>query len=120
MDVSPVASLNALPPIEVTVPGIIADPAQLESPLTAFSRTVKLPVSLQGTSDAQAGKLLTEVAPTTITLAKTSFLKCLILEVTLRCLPPKWDTWALPVIDLLVMTLRPTYLRSRTRTDNEG
>ena len=91
MDVSPVASLNALPPIEVTVPGIIADPAQLESPLTAFSRsrTVKLPVSLQGTSDAQAGKLLTEVAPTTITLAKTSFLKCLILEVTLRCLPPK-------------------------------
>tara|TARA_B110000971_G_C19504912_1_gene274826 strand:- start:6 stop:371 length:366 start_codon:yes stop_codon:yes gene_type:complete len=82
MDVSSAASSNALPPIEVTVPGIVADPLQSSSPLTAFPEPVNVKLPLLHSTMPPAAKLLREVAPITIMVATASFLKCLILERT--------------------------------------
>ena len=62
IEVSELEPLNALKPIEVTVFGIAADPAQFVFPVITLSVIVKVPPALQLTVAAHAGGA-TRVAP---------------------------------------------------------
>ena len=62
IEVSELEPLNALKPIDVTLFGITASPAQFERPVTTLSVIVKVPPALQLTVAAHAGGA-TRVAP---------------------------------------------------------